>query len=421
MSQAAKQTTLTGSSIEDWDFATANTTELTHGIHSYPARMVPQIANRLIHSYSRRGDMVFDPFCGSGTVLLEAYRLGRKSIGADINPLAVRISKAKTSRLSDREIDRLSQKVLELSKSVEMGPETSHPVPEVSNLGYWFQKQVIDDLAKLKSSIDEIPMTDEYRNLFYVCLSSTIYDVANLDKRDNPYFLRTLKGDKLARFRPEVFGTYWKKLDDARSKVRDLNRSLRESDYALFQPEIHLCDSRELIQKISPFKLLLTSPPYGEEKNTMSYMRFAKLACYWIDHTAKELKDLEKKSLGSGPEVARSWHAPSSELRELLRMLEEKGELSRAAEVKGFFFDYYDLLSKANGKLLDKGRFIIVIGNRTAKGMPVRNDLVSQELCESLGMSHVKTHYRNIPKKVLPRSDAKGSLINAESIVIMQK
>jgi len=421
VSRNAKQTTLTGSSIEDWDFVTANTTELTHGIHSYPARMVPQIANRLIHTYSRRGETVFDPFCGSGTVLLEAYRLGRKSIGADINPLAIRISKAKTSRLSDREIDRLNQKVLELSKSPEMDRKTGRNVPEVSNLEYWFQKQVIDDLARLKFSIDKIPMTDEYRNLFYVCLSSTIYDVANLDKRDNPYFLRTLKGDKLVRFRPEVFGTYWQKLDDARSKVRDLNRSLRESDYALFPPEIHLCDSRELIQRINPFRLLLTSPPYGEEKNTMSYMRFAKLACHWIDHTAKELKDLEKKSLGSEPKVAISWHAPSSELRKLLGMLEKNGELGRAAEVKGFFFDYYDLLSKANKKLLDKGHFIIVIGNRTAKGMPVRNDLVSQEFCESLGMRHVQTHYRNIPKKVLPRSDAKGTLINAESIVIMQK
>ena len=57
---------------EDWDFRGADTNYLTHGLHPYPARMIPQIAARLLERYASPGDWVLDPFCGSGTVLVEA-------------------------------------------------------------------------------------------------------------------------------------------------------------------------------------------------------------------------------------------------------------------------------------------------------------------------------------------------------------
>ncbi|MEM2991050.1 MAG: DNA methyltransferase, partial [Halobacteria archaeon] len=62
---------------EDWTFKEANTHEYTHGLHPYPARMCPQIARKLIKLYSKPKDIIFDPFCGSGTVLVEAKLAGR--------------------------------------------------------------------------------------------------------------------------------------------------------------------------------------------------------------------------------------------------------------------------------------------------------------------------------------------------------
>jgi len=78
-----KQLTLNEKAIEDWTFRKANTHEHIHGIHPYPARMIPQIARKLIKLYSKPDDIVLDPFCGSGSVLAEANR----AIGIDINPL----------------------------------------------------------------------------------------------------------------------------------------------------------------------------------------------------------------------------------------------------------------------------------------------------------------------------------------------
>jgi hypothetical protein len=63
-----------------------------HGFHSYPARLHPLTARRLIEGFSSVGARVMDPFCGSGTVVLEAKALGREAIGSDLNPLAVELS-----------------------------------------------------------------------------------------------------------------------------------------------------------------------------------------------------------------------------------------------------------------------------------------------------------------------------------------
>jgi hypothetical protein len=68
-----------------------------HGFHSYPARLHPETARRLIEELSRPGDRVLDPFCGSGTVLVEARLAGRAALGVDVNPLAVELSELKAN------------------------------------------------------------------------------------------------------------------------------------------------------------------------------------------------------------------------------------------------------------------------------------------------------------------------------------
>jgi len=68
-----------------------------HGFHSYPARLHPDTARRLIEGLSRPGERVLDPFCGSGTVLVEARLAGRAALGVDVNPLAVELSELKAN------------------------------------------------------------------------------------------------------------------------------------------------------------------------------------------------------------------------------------------------------------------------------------------------------------------------------------
>src|SRR5262245_23697815 len=78
-----------------------------HGFHSYPARMHPQTARRLVEALSSPGAVVLDPFCGSGTVLVEARLAGRAAVGVDANPLAVRLARLKVRGVTEAERGRL--------------------------------------------------------------------------------------------------------------------------------------------------------------------------------------------------------------------------------------------------------------------------------------------------------------------------
>ncbi|MGC2185112.1 MAG: DNA methyltransferase [Terriglobales bacterium] len=75
---------------------------LTHFFYKYPARFSPSFARQIILSFSKPGDLVFDPFMGGGTTLVEACALGRRALGSDINSLAVFLAQTKTINLHPR-------------------------------------------------------------------------------------------------------------------------------------------------------------------------------------------------------------------------------------------------------------------------------------------------------------------------------
>ena len=80
----------------DWDFAGSQSESPFSALHWYPARFASQLPATLIGLLSSPGQLVLDPFVGSGTTLVEAQRLCRRSIGIDLNPVASIIASAKS-------------------------------------------------------------------------------------------------------------------------------------------------------------------------------------------------------------------------------------------------------------------------------------------------------------------------------------
>ena len=129
----------------DWSFSDDDTGFLTHDLHPYPAKFIPQIPGYLIARLSLRGELVLDPFGGSGTTALEAIRLGRRGLSIDANAIGTLIGKVKTSNLdrsavTDLHIIRsaLTTQLVDLPDAQSLCVEYSKFIPDVPNIDKWF-------------------------------------------------------------------------------------------------------------------------------------------------------------------------------------------------------------------------------------------------------------------------------------------
>lgn len=78
-----------------WKESCSNVECTLHQISPYVGKLKSTIARSLIEGYSKKGDLVVDPFAGAGTIVLEAGLAGRRAFGSDISPYARVLSKAK--------------------------------------------------------------------------------------------------------------------------------------------------------------------------------------------------------------------------------------------------------------------------------------------------------------------------------------
>jgi site-specific DNA-methyltransferase (cytosine-N4-specific) len=99
---------------------------LTHDFFPYPARFPPSIPRYFISNFSSPKDLILDPFCGSGTTLVEASILERNSVGIDLNPLAVFLSKVKTTPISVRDLKENYWTIYRKFNSIIHGQLTLH-------------------------------------------------------------------------------------------------------------------------------------------------------------------------------------------------------------------------------------------------------------------------------------------------------
>ena len=161
-------------------FISHNQRALTHGIHKYPAKFFPELPRWIIKRYSEKGEMLLDPFMGSGTTNLEASLLGRHSIGVDVDPFSRFLASAKTTVLPSNE---LFSSWLSLRERVEGYSEPSHVdgVPDFPYRDNWFKSYILKELAHIKVEIEKTDASRSIKDFFLVCFSSIIRQVSEAD------------------------------------------------------------------------------------------------------------------------------------------------------------------------------------------------------------------------------------------------
>ena len=126
----------------------------THGLHEYRGKFFPQLVKALINigRVPARG-VVADPMCGSGTTLVESVLAGRTAVGLDMNPLSVRLSRAKCMLLH-ADPDRLRRAVRSVESRLDNGRHGGAgclryfggiPVPDQEYLRRWFSDAALSD------------------------------------------------------------------------------------------------------------------------------------------------------------------------------------------------------------------------------------------------------------------------------------
>ncbi len=410
---------------DDWTFNGHPTRELTHCYHDYPARMIPQIAGKLYDMYGQGANLMFDPYCGTGTSLVEGYLRGINVIGTDLNPLARLIAKAKTSLpdpfLLKETIKEFQKVILNFNSASSSAP---HYIQGIKNLDFWFKPLVIQKLLCLKTFIEQI-VDDAVRQFFQVAFSETVRESSNTRIDEFKLFRRPT--EKLTIFNPDVFGIMNYKLD---RNQRGYGNLLHLVQHRASPPTVKIFDfntveaiPEELLAPES-VDIVVTSPPYGDSHTTVAYGQYSRLSSSWLGFACAEKVD----RLLMGGCAQSPVRNTASKITDIAIEQVSKADIKRGREVFAFYHDLERSIRHVAKVLREGGHACYVVGNRTVKGVILPTDLAVMNYFESCGFEHVRTFTRRIPNKRMPARNSPSNIpgllentMTGEFIVIMRK
>lgn len=329
----------------DLDTITAREKQaLTHNIHPYPAKYIPQIPGSLLdYLHIPPHSIVMDPFCGSGTTLLEAAIRGHSAIGTDSNPIATLISRTKCSLLTKEQCAQIDEVLLQLDVFDDAN-DNAIRIPDFLNRDHWFQLNMQRELGYIRSLIDSVPdpcTADFLRTAF-----SAIIVKSSNQESDTRW---RAKNKNL----PDGFA-----LTEFKKKVLDMLCRMKQLEqYPLGTVAVKTQDSRyiDFIQDAS-VACAITSPPY---MNSFDYYLYHKLRMYWLGYNHYEVQE---KEIGS-----RNKHCDNG----------------RGVDV--YVESIFQVVEQVYRKLVTQGYFCVVIGDSIYKDELIHMDEVYNDIAQRAG------------------------------------
>jgi len=411
--------------VQDWTFNGASTRAMTHCYHDYPARMIPQVASRLLDAYGADAKVLFDPYVGTGTSLVEGLVRGINVSGTDLNPLARLIARAKTSRPDIQAVDgQLARFDRFITRQRTAKIALPDAIDGISRLDFWFKPEIIKRLTELKTFIAEIE--DEAVRLFFqVAFSETVRESSNT--RNTEFKLYRYEAEKLKTFTPNVFGLMSTKLRRNRSGLQEFLTNMQRFTH---RPRADIYDFNTVIgvpgDKVAAASvdMVITSPPYGDSHTTVAYGQYSRLSAAWLG--LEKPANVDRALMGGiiGKKIP---DFPSAALNQALgriRQIDKK----RALEVASFYSDLQDSISHIAPLVRLGGYACYVVGNRRVKGVALPTDEAIRCFFERFGFTHVDTFHRTIPNKRMPLrnspTNAAGRVENTmtqEYVIVLHK
>jgi hypothetical protein len=360
-----------------------------HGFHTYPARMHPVTAARLVRAVSEEGTTLLDPFCGSGTVLVEAMVAGRRAVGVDLNPLAVRLARVKTTPRDARSLEPLIASAhavaafADTRRKRRAGATRRYPPEDVAS----FDPHVLLELDSLRAGIAEHGRNDPYvREALELVLSAILVKVS-----------RRTSDTSAADVTRRIAAGY-----PARLFVRkavDLARRL--ADFAVLLPaqtppaRVALDDATQLrAVAASTVDAVVTSPPYVA---TYDYLVHHALRLRWLD--------MDPRALDAGEMGARRRYARLEPVAARQAWQRELGGALRGLS-----------------RVCRKGaRVALMVGDSAVRGEALRADAVVASVAPGAGFVLVARASQRRPHFHAPTASAFQDEPRAEHAIVLEK
>lgn len=279
----------------DWEYSEADTQYLTHNIHRYSGKFIPQIAGRAIDILTVPGETILDSYMGSGTTLLEASLRNRKSIGIDLNPLAVLISNVKNTVVDESDLKEITGELIPYVSSLASGGQLSmlyQPVDEYrfeqsfENNSWrlsdtwntkWYQQDVLHQLVQIYSGITIIE-NNKARNIAIVAFSDILRKSSNASSRyPNVMF------DKNTKKKPLPAKAFLESLKHITDSVLSMSRALEGKEVSA---KVLLGNNLKLPLENESIDAIVSHPPYIA---AIPYAEYGSLSLTWMGIDCKEL------------------------------------------------------------------------------------------------------------------------------------
>ena len=337
-------------------------------------------------------ERLYDPFCGCGTVLLEAKRQSLEAVGTDVNPLAVFVARVKTAdyALRDREALRSWLKPRLASRPVWQPPVT-HLIQKL------FQPAALHRLAQIRSVI-ETKAEGKLQDLLRLAWLSVLERCSNVFKEGNGIKYRkkrrhpgTYETVPDSIWIPRYFGSSIEAFVDSawqrriEMMIEDLEYGqVRRSRVTVIETS---CLGEDAPRKVGLADAAIFSPPYA---NRFDYFEAFKMEL-WMGGFVSEPGDLSKlrqQAMRSNLTVADGSYSVTPELEELLNQMDETSSSVRMGirnTLRGYFDDVRSLAANLRSVIRTGGRIVCVVGNSAYAGVLIPTDSLCAMLFAEAG------------------------------------
>lgn len=384
---------------------------LTHSLHRFPAKYIPRIPAWVIDECAGENDVVLDPFCGSGTTLVEALLRSRDVIGIDCDALACLISRAKTSAVSPARIQQLGTELHRIWR--EPAAHLTVPMPDLVNFNHWFSERAWGDLQALLVAIRGLDASPEEMDFLLCIFSSILRWVSNADDQtQKTYVSGTLKKNP-----PQVAPLFYRAFEKAIAGLEEL-AFLRHPSA---QASIIQGDAADIQLSSNSVDLIVTSPPYLD---SVDYMYNFMLEYFWLGSLLgvkdrRSFNQMRRSVTGAKNPGDRLPPALPSCLDDLIA---EKDIIHHRVAATRAYCDSMGRHFHSAAKALKRdGYYFLVIGNsQTRKGvLPIHDSLIRLAVDAGFGFEkafayRIRRHYMKFPRA------GRGGIITMDWVIALK-